>query len=294
VSPDGRVAFEIFPMYQADWQDDAHGREMQARVLATGGLGCPLLPPFTAEQFVTGLLIPAFRQGAEVVERKPAPEVAQAVVDRYAPTLAGGMLRRGFQADAVRVRIRYAEAEEWIFATVGVVATQAPSPSAGIQGRMAWQNSYSTTAQFVYGFRAPAGELDRYEPLASAIIGSIRINPQWQAAVTQVQLNIAAIVRKGVADRAAIVRGAQQEMQAMQMQAWESRQAAQDRVMTNWSQAIRGTATYVDPSGGSVELPDHYDTVWTNQRGEYALVLTPGVNPNQALGGSWTELRKAR
>jgi hypothetical protein len=65
--------------------------------------------------------------------------------------------------------------------------------------------------------------------------------------------------------------------------------------MASWSQAMRGTATYVDPSGGApVELPAQADSVWVNRLGEYALVLTPGVNPNEALGGSWTRLEKKR
>ena len=65
--------------------------------------------------------------------------------------------------------------------------------------------------------------------------------------------------------------------------------------MANWSQTMRGTETYVDPSSGTpVELPAHFDTVWTNSLGEYALVLTPGVNPNQVLSGTWTRMQKKR
>jgi len=295
VSPDGRVVFQLFPAYTTEWQDDAHGRELYARMQASGGFVCPLQAPFTAEQFITGLLIPGFRQGAEVIERKPAPEVAKATVAQYGPQIAQSQLNLNFEADAARVRIRYGDFEEWLFATVGVLTKRAPSPSAALQGSMAWQKAYTTAADRIYGFRAPAGELDQYEPLAAAIIGSLRLNPEWQTAVTQVQLNIARITQKGVADRAAIVRGAQQEMADMQMQTWRASQASQDRVMTSWSQAMRGTATYVDPSGGAhVELPDHYDSVWSNGLGEYALVLTPGVNPSRVLGGNWTQLQEKR
>jgi hypothetical protein len=295
VSPDGRVAFQLFPAYRAEWQDDAHGRNTHARLMASGAFVCPLQAPFSAEQFITGVLIPGFRQGAQVVERKPAPEVARAAVAEYSAAIAASSLNARFEADAARIRIRHADSEEWLFATVGVVTKPAPSPSAAKQGVMAWQNAYYTVADRIYGFRAPVGELDQYEPLAAAIIGSIRFNPAWQAAITQVQLNIARIIQKGVADRAGIVREAQREMADMQMQGWRSAQASQDRVMTTWSEAMRGTSTYVDPSGGSpVELPDHYDSVWSNGLGEYALVTTPGVNPNQVLSGRWTELRKKR
>jgi hypothetical protein len=293
VSPDGRLAFQMFPAYTADWQDDAHGREQHARIEASGGLVCPLGPPFSAEQFITEQLVPAFRQGAKIVERTPAPGVARAYVDEHAPRLAGSITKPQLQADAARIRIRLGDTEEWLFATVAVITRMAPSPSAGMRGMMAWQNTYSTTADRVYSFRAPAGELDRHEALASVIIGSIRINPAWEAAVQQVYVNIARIIQKGVADRAAIVRQAQTEMGAMQMQTWQSRQASQDRMMANWSQAMRGTTTYLDPAGGGpVELPAHFDAVWTNNLGEYALVTTPGVNPNQLLSGNWTQMQK--
>jgi hypothetical protein len=295
VSPDGRLAFQIFPTYVAEWQDDATARAHLARIQAGGGLVCPLKPPFTAEQFLTGLLIPANRPGAEVVDRTPAPEVAKAYVAEYGGQLSGGALNTRLTADASRVRIRHGQSEEWLFATVAVLTTPALSPSAAVQGMMAWQNTYSTSADRVYAFRAPAGELDRYEPLASAIIGSIRLNQAWQTAVQQVYVNIARTIQKGIADRAAIVRQAQNDIADMQMQTWQSRQASQDRMMVNWSQAMRGTATYVDASSGTpVELPAHFDTVWTNSLGEYALVLTPGVNPNQVLNGSWTQMQKKR
>jgi hypothetical protein len=55
---------------------------------------------------------------------------------------------------------------------------------------------------------------------------------------------------------------------------------------------MRGTATYLDPSGGvEVELPDYYDSVWSNGVGEYALV-SGEVNPNQGLQGNWTQWQK--
>ena len=296
VSPDGRVVFQVFPQYRTEWQDDVHRRELQAQLLARGGYVCPLQAPFSAEQFITGVLIPGFRQGAQVVERKPAPEVAKAALADYGPLIAASRLNKRFEADAARVRIRYADSEEWLFATVGVVTVPALSPSAAMQGHLnVWQNTYSTTADRVYGFRAPAGELDQYEPLVSTIIGSIRLNPEWQAALAQVQINVARIIQKGVADRARIMREGQAEIADMQMKGWQASQASQDRVMTSWSQAMRGTAMYVDPSAGApVELPGHYDSVWSNGLGEYALVTTPGVNPNQVLSGNWTELRKQR
>jgi hypothetical protein len=295
VSPDGRLAFQVFPAYQVDWQDDPWGQKTHQQLQATGAFICPLHPPFTADEFITGVLIPAFREGAQVVERRPAPDVAKALFQEFGPQLEAGPIPTSFKADAARARISYGDAEEWLFTSVGVVTRRGLSPSAAMRGTMGYQNTYTTTADRVYGFRAPAGELERYEPLASAIIGSIRFNPEWRAAVLQVQINIARIIQKGVADRAAIVRQGQQEIADMQMQGWQSRQAAQDRMMTSWSQAMRGTETYVDPSGGApVELPAHFDTVWTNSLGEYALVLTPGVNPNQVLGGTWTQLRKRR
>ena len=39
------------------------------------------------------------------------------------------------------------------------------------------------------------------------------------------------------------------------MEAWQNRRASQDRIVTAWSQTMRGVETFVDPgAGGAVEL----------------------------------------
>jgi hypothetical protein len=291
--PSGQRCFEIFPTYLVEWQDDEWARNLAVQALAQGAQSCPIEPPFSAEEFLIGRLVAGFRRGAEVLERKPAPEVARAAQEKARAQVASMGSNPQLRVDAMRIKIRSGNTEEWLLATTSTVAMQTMSPTAASQGQMGWQNYYYCLAENIYGLRAPAGELERNEPLLAAMIGSIRVNPEWEAAIAQVRSNIGRTIQQGIADRARIMRQAQQEIADIQMRTWEHSQATQDRVMTSWSQAIRGTASYIDPGGSlEVELPDHYDTVWSNGLGEYALVTTPGLDPNQHLEGSWTEWQK--
>jgi hypothetical protein len=294
-SPDGKLGFEIFPSYIAEWQDDEWGRNMQAELLAQGQPGCPLQPPFGAEDFLARMLVPGFRQGAAIAAREPAPQVARAYEAKIRALLGQLDPSIKIRTDAGRALVRRQGFEEWITAITTSTAMPGLSPTAAMQGGMAYQYTYYTLAESVFGFRAPEGTIAQYEPLMAAMMGSVRINPQWEAAIQRVQQNIQRTILQGIADRAAIMRQAQSEIADIQMQAWRGAQAAQDRVMTNWSQQIRGTATYIDPEGQmQTELPDHYDSVWSNGLGDYVLVTTPGLNPNQVLDGNWTEWQKAR
>ena len=69
----------------------------------------------------------------------------------------------------------------------------------------------------------------------------------------------------------------------------------QDRAAQQFSQAIRGMETYVNPTtGANVELTGGYDNAWVNNRGEYLVSDSPGFNAAVALRENWTQLKKAR
>jgi hypothetical protein len=143
----------------------------------------------------------------------------------------------------------------------------------------------------VFAYRAPAERFDN--KLIATILASVRLNPQYQAAVSQFLSNMNQIAQQGAMDRARIWREAGQQISATISQAYQRQQAVQDRAAQQFSQTIRGVETYIDPSGTKVELAGGYDNAWMNGRGEYLLSNTPGFNPAVALRENWTPLKKA-
>lgn len=301
-SPDGGRAFEVFPVFLAEWSDDPWERETKARILAQGGQQCPLMPPFDAAGFLREVLVPGFRRGARFETVEPDAETArlqQEEVRRDMASIPGAGDTMQVRADAARARVRWTtpgglDCEEWLVATTYTTTTRSLSPSAAAQGRMAYQNTYSTWAENVFGFRAPAGELEGEEALFETMLASVQVNPAWAEAVSRVTLAIGSAAVRGAAERAEIWRRASQEAADVQMQSWLESQRVHDEIATTWSRTIRGVALYADPgTGATVELTDGYRAAWSNGGDEFLLSTDPGFDPNAELeAGDWRRLER--
>jgi hypothetical protein len=286
-SPDGRMGFEIFPNYMAQWSDDPSYNQivMQAAQMG-GGAGCPLAQPFDARTFVGQIFAPGFRQGAQVVDAQPNRDVAAEAYQQAMQQASGGSR---IEVDAMRVRIAYADQEEWIVSTVSRMSTPGMSP----MGAMVY--NHITFTDRVIGFRAPRGELEANEPLFATMMASIRVNPQWENAIIDTRRRISQIQAKGAADRSRIISQTSNEILDMQMEGWRNRQESQDRSAQQWSQTMRGVETYTDPGSGSAwELDSGYDHVWKTPGDEFLLTNDANFNPNVSLPDtSWTQMRAA-
>ena len=53
----------------------------------------------------------------------------------------------------------------------------------------------------------------------------------------------------------------------MTTEGFRERQAANDRIFQNMTEAIRGTETYADPGVGNIELPGGFAEVWSTGTG---------------------------
>ena len=77
--------------------------------------------------------------------------------------------------------------------------------------------------------------------------------------------------------------------------AWEQRQKAQDKIVQNFSDYIRGIERYNDPfTGKEVELPAGYGYAWSNNLGEYIITDSPSYNPNVDSNLNWQQIRPVR
>lgn len=120
----------------------------------------------------------------------------------------------------------------------------------------------------------------------------MRVDPTWQARVSQVQANMTAANVQGAHDRSKIIAQSAEDTRRIIREGYQARQKSEDRNSERWSDAMRGVQTFKNPSTGeNVTLSNEYAHAWANGSGEYVMSDTPGFNPAQVLRGSWTELQ---
>lgn len=298
-SPDGLTGFEIFTPYSWQWYDDP---AMVQMLQQSGTQGCPVSRPTDAATFLRGALVPNRRQGARIMAAEPLASVAQAEDAKLravlGPSLQAGLIK-GVKVDGARVRLAYEvngrPVEEWVGATVTVIASAGFSATAAMQGSMAQSNTYLVSASNIAATRAPKGQLQAKEKLFATIVGSIRPNQAWVNAVIQTQMAMGNAAIKGAADRSRIWSQASQDISNTYSQSYREQQAVQDRLAEQYSQSVRGVETYVDPASHErVELSGGYQQAWSNGRGEYILSDDANFNPAVTLRENWTQLQKTR
>lgn len=231
-------------------------------------------------------MAPKVRPGARVLGAGPVPgadEPWQKQV-RQAQAQAQQLgLKMRLTAEAARAKVAYqasgAPVEEWLSAVASVRAMPVPVFAGG---RMGQTTSYTEEARMLFGMRAPAGQLEANEKLFTLIASTLRVEPEWQGRLAQVQQNIAAIAQKGEADRARIRRQSAEDTRRIQDEVYWNRQQAQDASNRQFDRYTRGVETYRDPgTGDRVELSNQYGHAWSNGAGEYILSDSPSFDPNQ-------------
>ena len=295
--PDGR-AIEFFPAYNWVWADDPGPLQMSAQQTAQFGTRpCDVAPPVNASDYLRRNLA-KYRPNVQVMGLEPAPKVLEALQKLARQTeqsAAQYNLRQSVRPDAARARVRYSvngkAMEEWIIAATIITGTLGPSFNART-GQMGQAYSYSNVA-YVTGERAPQGQLDASEKFFELLVDTSRINPAWQARVTNNALALQKIEQKGIADRSKIVAQNAEDIRRINQEAYENRQRSQDRLSDQFSQTIRGVETYRNPqTGEEVELSNQYGHAWVNNRGEYLLSDQEGFDPAVEFKEDWRPLQR--
>jgi hypothetical protein len=301
-SPDGRTGVELFPGYSWAWADDPTMRQAiqssNAMSAQLGGARTELMAPLSARDFLIRIAVPKLRPGARVLGTEPIPDVEEPlreeVKQAQAQALQAGLQLR-IKADHARAHLQDhaggQPTEEWITAVVYTRAMPAPSMNP-MTGQMGQTWTYQCAAQFLYGLWAPPGNLNANEKLYRAVLSTVRIDPDWQGRVSQVQANIQAAQLKGARDRSRIISQSSEDMRKTIREGYESRQRSHDRTSAEFSDALRGVQNYRNPTTGEVvQLDNQHGHAWASGNGEYVLSDSPGFNPNATLRGNWTELQ---
>ncbi len=301
-SPDGRTFVELFPSASWTWSDDAstrHFLEQDRQMKAQFGMkSCAMAPPSSARDYLAKQLLPRVRPGARIVAAEADPE-AQRSVAAAVGQLEEQLRRAGVQvrirADTARLRIAWDRngqpEEEWVSGVTIARGMLAPTFDP-MTGQLGQATSYGCGAEYLFGLGAPAGQLAANEKLFRAIVGSVRVDPEWQGRVTQVQANIQAAQLKGAADRSRIISKSAEDIRNIQNETYQRRQESQDRISEKWSQTMRGVETFRNPgTGETVELSNRYGNAWSNGKGEYLLTDSPSFDPNTVSQEGWTHLQ---
>ncbi|BBO84528.1 hypothetical protein DSCO28_50940 [Desulfosarcina ovata subsp. sediminis] len=251
-------------------------------------LGMIVMPiPDSPAAFVQQIVLPEQRPGARnlrLISQKDLPEWANSIA---AANQQPGGITRGY---GTRARFSYTENgvawEEDFYCVVLVFKPQMGPPT------LLWQPDRNLSV------RARKGRLDALDPLANAFVNSFRVDRSWFARFTKVQQQWIAARQQGIANAGALSRAISRSNDAFDnalAQSWKTRQQAEDRASREFSEYIRGTENYNDPSSGNpVELPGGYDHAWGNSLGEYVLSNDSGFDPNQHSSTDWVAIEPVR
>ncbi len=226
----------------------------------------------------------------EVVERASVPELEQIAIGQPTEGLKSS-------ADGGKIRITYLEngkqMEEEMYAAVSQFVTHLPgtylSPGYYINY---WYIDY------IFTFKAGYKKLDSNSKIFQTMIFSFKLNSKWFAKVVNTKEKMVQMIIQGIKTIGKIgkvIASSSSELRDDQLADWERRQQANDRVIQNFCDNIRGVERYNDPfSGNEVELPSGYGNVWANNLGEYIITESPSFNPNVGSNLNWQQIEQIK
>ena len=302
-SPDGSAWVEFFPAEIFYWLQPV------AAPTPFGGrsLGLIHAPGISARQALEQFVVRQYRG------QQPQMRVVNArPVD--AGRLAAAFNQPATPGEGVGARLTYVvngrPVEEDVYAMLGKTNS---IPYTGRQGT--WYENQRTLL-FTHAVGATAGSLDSAYPLLTYIVGSIRLDPQWerhrqavmQALATefqrQMQAGLARIDAAGAASRAVSANNDamlssmqfQRQAAAQRDQAMRAASASASSSGDGFSGYLRGTEKMQDPYWGTSDRSYNNKYHWTDGSGNYRSSNDSTFNPNVGTGGgvTWQRMEPAR
>jgi len=304
-SPDGKLAIELLPGSVWQWADDPGMRNLlmagNQQMAHVGARGCDVLAPLPAEEFLRRAVIPYARPGAREMASEAMPEAA-ARLHEEARTAREAAARNGMRVNirssAGRVRLAYQSGgqavEEWITAMTTNIGIAGPAHNART-GRAGHTTYYSSSADHVLAMRAQQGQLDAQEKFFRLVMGTVRVDPQWETRVRQVIADRTQQDINAANQRPAIANPAGQGMSETMHDASPNASSGREHSMESWSPYIRGVRRLRNPQTGEiVELSGAYGRAWAGPDNTYVVADSVNFNPNGSLDGRWMALEPVR
>ena len=294
-SPDNTSVFEQFPHMNLFWSQDQNLRYSYAQA------GFEILQPMSAQNFLKDYFIPRYRSRVselKIKETSQLESLARQVneLTQHQMNLFGRISPFQFpfelRSDAAHIQVEYTlsgiPTVEDFTVSISYMVAYIPGMYGGSIGATTWIPT-------VTSFKAPKKEMNEKVKIFRIIADSRKDNPKWSEDVVKLT---ATITRDQIRQQNAIFRSMQQisrtqsEISDMIMESYEKRNAAYDRIFDNYSQAIRGVDTYVDPvNDWKVELPTGYDNAWTDGN-DYIFSDDAGFNPNIGSNKDWKQMQR--
>ena len=220
--------------------------------------GMTVLPVLSPEQFIRQVVLPYAHpqvSNVSVIETKKLPELAQAIQkeDKL-------MINMGFTYDASLVTVNYTEnGTEYEEKFVSCVM------NLGQAGAGMWKNRYT------FSFRAPKGQLEKYEPLFAAIGNSLTINPQWLTGEI-----------KGQMERAGIYNRTIQKINKISSEINQHRQHNNEIIQHDMYLNLTGQEDYVNPFTNEIETgTNEWNHRWSSNSDFVIYSDDPNFDPNR-------------
>jgi hypothetical protein len=292
-SPDGLSVIQQFGHMNMYWCQDQMSQSSYAQA------GFTILQPLGAIDFLQTVFIPQARPGVsdlKILETQSLPPLAQYILqlnhmmlDIFAQ-ISPFTFAYESRADAARIKVEYTQngrrMMEDFTSSITYFISYLPTTSGMSLPSISWTPT-------VCSFRAPAEEMPGKIKMFQIAFYSRFDNPVWNVSYTRLA---ATVTREKLRQQQAIfarwqqIRQTQQEIDDIIWKTYENRSRSYDRMFDNYSQALRGVDTYVDPvNNWKIELPTGYDNAWTNGN-EYVFSDNPNFNPNAGSILDWQKM----
>jgi hypothetical protein len=290
-NPNGLEQVEFFPTQSYFWTDNQTA--LYTNPPGTLRFGTLVSQPIKLKSAFNNVILPSFRgkvNDLQFIERTRVPELEQIAVGQPTEGLHSS-------AEGGKIRITYLEngkkIEEEMYAVVSQFVTYLPG-------------SYLTPDYFInywyidyiFSFKAGEKKLDSNSKTFQTMIFSFKLNPKWFAKVVNTKEKMVQMIIQGIktiGNIGKMIASSSSQLRDDQLADWERRQEANDRVIQNFCDNIRGVERYNDPfSGNEVELPSGYGNVWANNLGEYILTESPSFNPNIGSNLNWQQIEQVK
>jgi len=280
-SPSGLEILEVLPTQPFVWTEGGIPFFPPGSIYLGNEVAAPVSDPAV---FIKQYVMPRFRSGLgqiKIVATEDLPKVAEAVAAANQEPGVDKTFR------AARVRIEYRQQDRVFEEDIYCVLTAAWIPLV----KSAFWGSERT-----YSFKAEKGKLDEKAKLFQTMAASFRPNLQWFNKYVQlVDVLVKAQLQqtRQVGELSRYIARTSEEISDIRRQAYENRQASQDRISANFSQYIRGVDEYRSPGENrTVELPSGFKQAWSNPLGEYIVSDDANFNPNIGSNSHWERLER--
>jgi len=194
ISPDGLEVIDLLPGFLVStWPDPILNRGIQPADY------CVVAQAETGEALLRNVAAPMLRPGAtlqKVHRRTPPAHLTQAVEQQRGTSTNG----EKFDAYAVEGILLSADGQAQEKLILKGTVMILPPLGNGIPPMILNQNSFSLA------LRAPPARMAQLETLASAVLASVRFNPEWQNRVGETKRQISRTIDEGIRDRGRVPR----------------------------------------------------------------------------------------